>query len=438
MGTTYDAPRRFLPGRNAVVLPPDAVTDPAGPTSRRWRSLCLRLLLALVVAGLVLKPADWLLGWVADTERRHLLRLDGNAQWRHTSNEFDYVFRTNQLGLRGPARPFAKLVGRQRVVVIGDSFVAGVGVGEQDVFTSVLGQRWANSHIEVVNLGRAGTSTIRELTLYEELGRRFEPDVVVLVYYLGNDLAEVVEEQDAAEQVAWRPQGTLRRVVYAWCPNVYRELAIRKRLIRAETQMGNRTSEQIVARIRAEAVQVGVDPNLAEERYGSLPDKVRRMAREGQFPEYRYLQACLFPRRFQNSIDPADEFFQPAWARTERALDQLKQAVDSDGAQLMLVLVPEAIQVSAAAMDFNKDLGFVVDSHWLEEKSGRTAGALAVWARRAGVPLLEMLRPLRESPKPTYFVEDGHWTTVGHRVMAESLFQWKPLAQALAPAGKTR
>ena len=67
------------------MLPPDAVTDPAGPTSRRWRSLCLRLLLALVVAGLVLKPADWLLGWVADTERRPLLRLDGNAQWRHLS-----------------------------------------------------------------------------------------------------------------------------------------------------------------------------------------------------------------------------------------------------------------------------------------------------------------------------------------------------------------
>ena len=394
--------------------------------------------MALVVVGLMLKPADWLLGWVADTQRRHLLRLDGNAQWRHTSNEFDYTFRTNRLGLRGPDVAFAKPNGSRRVLVIGDSFVAGIGVDDRDVFTSVLARRWRKSKIEVVNLGRAGTSTIRELTLYQELGRRFEPDVVILVYYLGNDLAEVVEEQDATEQAAWRPQGTLRRVVYACCPNVYCELAIQKRLARTRAQMGPRTNGQIVRRIRDEATEAGIDPDLAERRYTSLPDDVRRMARDGQFPEYRYLQACLFPRRFQNSIDPDDEFFRPAWARTEQSLDQLKRAVEADEAQLMLVVVPEAVQVVASSMSFNKDLGFVVDPGWLEEKPGRTAEALAGWAQRSGVPLLEMLKPLRESHESTYYVEDGHWTIAGHRVMAERLSQWKPLVGTVAPAGNTR
>jgi lysophospholipase L1-like esterase len=157
-----------------------------------------------------LKLADVVVGSVANTRERHLLRLVPGASLRHRSNEFDYVFRTNRLGLRGPDVAFAKPAGTFRIVVLGDSFVAGYGVPEEHLLTTLLQDRLAMerpadrktagsgfSRVEVVNVGRVGTSTIRELDLYEILGRRFEPDLVILAYYLGNDLAEANAEEPA-------------------------------------------------------------------------------------------------------------------------------------------------------------------------------------------------------------------------------------------------
>ena len=79
----------------------------------------VRWLIVAVVAVLALKLADVVAGRIANTAERHLLRLAPEAEFRHKSNEFDYVFRTNKLGLRGPDIPFLKPPGMFRVVVLG-------------------------------------------------------------------------------------------------------------------------------------------------------------------------------------------------------------------------------------------------------------------------------------------------------------------------------
>src|SRR5207248_613583 len=116
-----------------------------------------------------LKLADILVGVAAKTRERHLMRLVPNAQVRHKSNEFDYEFRTNRLGLRGPDLSFEKPAGTFRIVVLGDSFVAGYGVAEEHVLTNLLQNKFAEArqsesasskqttrNIEVVNVGRVG------------------------------------------------------------------------------------------------------------------------------------------------------------------------------------------------------------------------------------------------------------------------------------------
>ena len=206
----------------------------------RVRIWSARLLLLLVATVAALKIGDLALGWLNHTHQRHLLRLPANASYRHTSTEFDYTFTANSLGLRGPERPFAKPAGTKRVIVIGDSFVAGYGVADKYVVTSILGGKLIDDYgtrpKEVINLGRTGSSTIRELDLYTMLGRRFEPNVVVLAYFLGNDLREVVEEHDQEELRRWHPRGTIRRAAYGLCPNLYLELAMIKQAAAAKAK----------------------------------------------------------------------------------------------------------------------------------------------------------------------------------------------------------
>ena len=392
-----------------------------------------RLVLLAVVLLLILKPADWLLGVLADTHRRHLLRLEPGVAVPHRSAEFDYVFRTNSLGFRGREVAESKPAGHRRLVVLGDSFVAGVGVSDEAVFTERLADDLAPRRVDVVNLGRAGTSTIRELTLYKQIGRRFEPDVVLLVYYLGNDLAEVVEEETDEELADWRPAGSLRQLAPLWCPNIYLELAMQKRRSRAADANRQRTEAEVVAWIRGEAGSGGVDADLAEQRYRRLPASIRSRAEAGQLPGYRYLQACLDPDRFRNSLDPGEQFVRTAWGRTREHLDALRELVESGGGTLMLAMIPDASQVSRPALEFNRELGFEVDDGWLD-RPGRTAGLLAGWARAAGVGLLDLRPVLRDTDEPAFFGEDGHCTPAGHRAIAGAIGGWPRLRELLVPS----
>lgn len=104
-----------------------------------------------------------------------------------------FPVRINALGLRGPELTLDRAEDAGRVLVFGDSYVFGVGVAEEQILTTHLAHLLAPhflSGIEVVNLGVAGYSTDQQVLLWQELGSRLSPDVVILVVcdndYVGN------------------------------------------------------------------------------------------------------------------------------------------------------------------------------------------------------------------------------------------------------------
>jgi len=105
----------------------------------------------------------------------------------------------NSMGLRGE-EPRSERKGLTRVLVVGDSYVFGVGVDEEHLLTTqlenLLGPYFADG-VEVVNMGMAGYSTDQELLLWRELGVGLEPDIVILVVCDNDYLAN-------SENFAWR------------------------------------------------------------------------------------------------------------------------------------------------------------------------------------------------------------------------------------------
>jgi len=104
------------------------------------------------------------------------------------------LLRFNDVGFRGPNRPIKKPDGVCRVAVLGDSMIASVAVEEEDTMVCRLEKMLNRSHPqvkwEVLNFGVSGSSPGQELVLYRELVRRFDPDVVLCAYFVGNDLAD--------------------------------------------------------------------------------------------------------------------------------------------------------------------------------------------------------------------------------------------------------
>ena len=96
------------------------------------------------------------------------------------------LVRINSLGFRGREISPRKPGGVKRVLVVGDSYVFGLGVDEEHSFTTHLetfrNARFADDVVyEVVNMGVSGYSTDQEYILFQEIGMGLSPDVVILV-----------------------------------------------------------------------------------------------------------------------------------------------------------------------------------------------------------------------------------------------------------------
>jgi hypothetical protein len=96
----------------------------------------------------------------------------------------------NSNGYRGRELAVPRKDGRTRVIVLGDSIAFGLGVSDEETFTSLLDAR--DNGIEAGNLAVMGYGPDQELLVLLREGLRYQPDVVVLAFCLANDFAEAV------------------------------------------------------------------------------------------------------------------------------------------------------------------------------------------------------------------------------------------------------
>jgi hypothetical protein len=93
---------------------------------------------------------------------------------------------TNNLGFHDIDRNFEKSSGCYRVQMYGDSFVQGVGVNRADTIPSLveeaLNARASSMKFEVMNMASGEDGTSPALLTYEEIGKNFTPDLVILYF----------------------------------------------------------------------------------------------------------------------------------------------------------------------------------------------------------------------------------------------------------------
>jgi hypothetical protein len=182
------------------------MTDAPRPRRLRGRLLYAAYLLLcaeLLAKGLLLVPAvrarlppeqeaSWRIWWV----NRRLWAgraifypfdaYDRTKGWVLRPGRWEFAGRTitaNSRGVRGGTEyPAGRRPGLRRVVVVGDSFTFGEGVGDDETFPSRLQARLGTG-VEVINLGIHGYGHDQMLIHLREEGIRYEPDLVVLGYY---------------------------------------------------------------------------------------------------------------------------------------------------------------------------------------------------------------------------------------------------------------
>ena len=153
-------------------------------------SLCFALLLSegvLRIAGVAYNGSffqgDTRLGWA----------LRPNTEGWLIGETRNYL-RINSAGLHDREHAFAKPPHTLRIAVLGDSCAEGAEQPIEKGFVSVLGQQLAHcstrgsKNVEVVNFGVSGYGTAQELLTLQDQVWKYNPDIVLLAFYAGNDV----------------------------------------------------------------------------------------------------------------------------------------------------------------------------------------------------------------------------------------------------------
>ena len=156
----------------------------------RFAAIFISLLIVASVAELALRMFAPGLG-LSIKERSLFCRFDHELGWAPLENithldKNGFLFHQNQFGLRGPDdMQLKKTSGRKRVLVLGDSYVWGVGASQQELFTAPAVH---GTNDELINGGVSGYGTDQEYLFYLREGEKFEVDQVVLAFTPYNDV----------------------------------------------------------------------------------------------------------------------------------------------------------------------------------------------------------------------------------------------------------
>ena len=123
-------------------------------------------------------------------DKDRFCRFDHNLGWVPRENmtwgKKGSLVHQNQFGLRAPDNvQLTKTSDRKRVLVLGDSYVWGVGASQEELFTN---PEIYKTHDELINCGVSGYGTDQEYLFYLRTAEKFDVDEVVLAFTLYNDV----------------------------------------------------------------------------------------------------------------------------------------------------------------------------------------------------------------------------------------------------------
>lgn len=134
------------------------------------------------------------------------LKPGASGEWNGEGASFVQV---NSEGLRDREHTKAKPPNTLRVAVLGDSFTEAIHVPVEQTFWSKLERKLGNceavkgrKNVEVINFGVQGYGTAQELIMLRKKVWDYNPDIVVLAFFIGND---IINNSPKLEYDRYRP-----------------------------------------------------------------------------------------------------------------------------------------------------------------------------------------------------------------------------------------
>jgi len=332
--------------------------------------------------------------------------------------------RINAQGFRGRDLPSSAQGDLFRVLLLGDSYTFGYGVGGDATFGAVLerglnGADHGGAPSVVINGGVSGYSTAQAMLHFEDVAAELEPDLVILNFFVGND----IQENLCLDIISLKHHG--RHPCFSLEDGVLLEPSPRS----AEASGKGRRSG---------------DASAASSAFDSL----RSLLKRSKFFEFifqrgvrllgsnawlvRLLYAVgieVHPGYLPHVVSGwyAPEHSARGWELTRALIRRLRDRVQAGDARLAVVVIPSRIQVLPALYEVSRVLYAGNDQvEAFFENPARPEEQILKFLAEEGIPGLD-LRPViaaAEDVEDLYFPIISHWNDRGHRIAGEAILEF--------------
>ena len=308
-----------------------------------------------------------------------------------SKNEFRSVVTINSAGMRDSNRQINKTNGEKRIAVLGDSFTAGMNVDDKDVFTKIL-ENVLLKNAEVLNFGVDGYGPTQEYLLLKSKALHYEPDLVVMVIYMGNDFDDIVGLSDLFDGYK-RPQAVLNKRDKIDLINIP--------IPRTEDRNFRKKDHAC---------------DLPQSHLVNFFDKCLH-----ELKKNKYVVENM-PTELRICKKNPDKQTIDAFNLMRSIVNKTNFLCKKNGCRFMVIAAPTIVQVYNNVFwpKIVKKYNLNTDNYDLEAPNK----ALAKMCEILDIPFLDLTLALRDAARKgdnVYYYENQHWNRKGHHVVAETI-----------------
>jgi len=333
----------------------------------------------------------------------------GKPYYQTTVATGDYVhdLALNSTGMHDTEHPPAKPANTYRILMLGDSFVQAVQVREGETAHQVLEEeldhQTSSQQVEVLSAGVGGWGTGQQLLYYRHEGRHYQPDLVLLMFFLGNDVKDnlpgrgvTVEGLNHYAPYFVINAGQLDPEPWLYAPGLPPVIgpASTSRKILNNTLGGLYQRSRLYAQL---------EPLLAAEP----------------------VNASMIDFYLGNS-----DTFEYGLGLTFTLVDQLRREAEQDGAAFGVVLISpiDLLEFSLMNQAERETVYQKFPGMRRAEEMEAPNRQIAARLQANGIEVLDLLPVFMQHVKNTgeslHFESDKHWNAAGNRLAGETVADW--------------
>lgn len=397
----------------------------AGPSTtkrplRPWLANLALVMASLFVGLILIELALRLLGWSYPV----FVRPDASLGWSFrpgvegwsTHEDTAYV-RINRSGFRGGDWTERPAAGTWRIAVLGDSYTDSTNLSAERSLTGRIETHLsacpvlAGRRVEILNFGVSGYGTAQQYLQLQQRVASFHPDMVLLAFYTGNDVADNSRPLSVSTNImkpffVVRPSGELEY------DGSFRDSAAFRQVVKRDWLPQVINTSYLLQVLKQAYLGKAIVPSPIKSHVfkstGAAPSA---------WPQYKLMFG-----------PPRDDNWRAAWSVTEKLLVRMRDWSQERKIEFRMAIIPEPLE----ALPGDAMRRVVVQKFELADIDYPVTGVVDI-ASRNGIPHLSLLEPLRtfgdREQQFTYgFYADrpgvGHLNAVGNEISGRAIAAW--------------